>query len=120
VKLKRTEKTTAVSARRVLRREVDWTSRYTLEATRDLTWRECRVLDVSRGGAGILLSGVTVDEITGRRIVLEVEIAPALLRVRGDVRHATQLDEGVHVGIRFDNLTVLERDLLDALLDRAR
>lgn len=119
MKIKRTAKTPHVQARRVLRREVDWTSRYMLEATRDQSWHGCRVLDVSRGGAGVELSGVTVDEVRDHRVVLEFEIAPAVLRVRGAVRHAAVGSEGgVHVGIQFDNLSVLERDLLDSLVER--
>ena len=119
VKIKRNAKPQPVQARRVLRREVDWTSRYMLEGMRNQSWRECRVLDVSRGGAGVQLSDVTVDEIQARRVVLEFEIPPALLRVRGQVRHAGPGREGgVYVGIQFDNLSVLERDMLDSLLER--
>jgi c-di-GMP-binding flagellar brake protein YcgR len=122
VKIKRNDRTAPARARarRVLRREVDWNSRYMIEASRDQTWSECRVLDVSRGGAGLMVSGVTADQIDGRRLVVELEIPPAVLRVRGEVRHAgTNADGDVHVGIRFDNLTALEQDLLESLLDHS-
>jgi PilZ domain len=119
MKIRRNAQTQHVQARRVLRREVDWVTRYMLEGNRDQAWRECRVLDVSRGGAGVELSDTTLDEARAHRVVLEFEIPPAVLRLRGEVRHAGPGSDGsVHVGLEFASLTALERDMLDSLLER--
>ena len=119
MKIKRNAPAQQVQARRVLRREVDWVTRYMFEGSREQVWRECRVLDVSRGGAGVELSGTTVDEARVRRVVLEFELPPAVLRLRGEVRHASPCDDGsVFAGLQFGNLTALEHDMLDSLLER--
>jgi hypothetical protein len=113
--------TGVVSARRVLRREVDLPSRYSVEGNRVSSWHECHVVDISRGGAGIFEQEGTAAELTGVRIVLELAIEPALLRVRGQVRHARPTDGGgVQFGVQFDALTALEADLLDAMVNHAR
>jgi len=119
MKIKRTAPAEQVQARRVLRREVDWATRYMYEGSREQVWRECRVLDVSRGGAGVELTGTTVEEARVRRVVLEFELPPAVLRLRGEVRHATPCsDGGVFVGLQFGNLNALEHHMLDSLLER--
>ena len=119
MKIRRNAQTQHVQARRVLRREVDWVTRYMLEDNRDQAWRECRVLDVSRGGAGVELADTTLDEARAHRVVLEFEIPPAVLRLRGEVRHAGPGSGGsVHVGLEFASLTALERDMLNSLLER--
>ncbi len=89
------------------------------EGARDQDWRTCRVLDISRGGAGVELCNTTVDEARTHRVVLEFELAPAVFRLRGEVRHASQGDDGtVHAGLQFTSLTALERHMFDSLLDR--
>jgi hypothetical protein len=119
MKIKRNAPARQVQARRVLRREVDWVTRYMFEGSREQEWRECRVLDVSRGGAGVELSGTTAEEARVRRVVLEFELPPAVLRLRGEVRHASPCsDDGVFVGLQFASLTALERHMLDSLLER--
>jgi hypothetical protein len=106
-------------ARRVLRREVDWATRYMLEGSRDQQWREARVLDISRGGAGVELFGTTADQTRDHRVVLEFDLPPAMLRLYGEVRHLSPSDGGgVYVGLQFAGLSVLERDMLDSLLER--
>ncbi len=106
-------------SRRVLRREVEWPTKFQVEGERDLSWRECTVIDVSRGGAGVVLYETTAEEIQHRRLIVEVTVPPATLRLRGDVRHATSTDDGgLRVGIAFGSLSALERDMLDSLIDR--
>ena len=119
MKLKRNAPAPEMRARRVLRREVDWTTRYMFEGAGDHDWRACRVLDISRGGAGVELFDTTVDEARKHRVVLEFELAPAVFRLRGEVRHASLSDEGaVHAGLQFATLTALERYMFDSLLER--
>ena len=106
-------------SRRVLRREVEWRTKFQVEGERDLSWRECTVIDVSRGGAGVVLYETTPEQIRHRRLIVEVAVPKATLRLRGDVRHAAVTDDGgLHVGIAFGALSALERDMLDSLIDR--
>ena len=106
-------------SRRVLRREVEWPTKFQVEGERNLSWRECTVIDVSRGGAGLVLYDITPEEIKHRRLVIEVAVPPATLRLRGDVRHSSAIDDGaLRVGIAFGALSALERDMLDSLIDR--
>jgi hypothetical protein len=119
MRLKRNAPAADVRARRVLRREVDWQTRYMFEGAGDQEWRTCRVLDISRGGAGVELFATTVDEARTHRVVLEFELAPAVFRLRGEVRHASLSDAGtVHVGLQFASLTAIERYMFDTLLER--
>jgi hypothetical protein len=105
--------------RRVLRREVDWATRYKLEGSRDQEWRAARVMDISRGGAGVELFDTTAEQTRAHRVVLEFDLPPAMLRLYGDVRHLSPSDGGgVYVGLEFSGLSVLERDMLDSLLER--
>jgi hypothetical protein len=119
VKFKRNVQTTNRQARGVLRREVEWTTRYILEGSRNQNWHEARVRDISRGGAGVELFDTTPDEVRTHRVLLEIDIPPAVLRLHGEVRHLNPGTEGgVHVGLQFGGLSVLERDMLDTLLER--
>jgi hypothetical protein len=117
VRIKRNTTTPREQVQRVEGREVDWLTRYRFEGGRDLSWRECRVRDVSREGAGVELPDTTVDEVSKRSVVLELEVPPACLRLRGDVRDARLgADGGVYVGVQFASLMPVERYLLDSLL----
>lgn len=118
-RLKRASSGSTRGARRVLRREVDWPTRYTLEGGRSGGWRDCRVRDVSRDGAGVELFDITPEEARGHRVIVEVELPPAVFRLVGEVRHVSAgIHGGVHVGLRFASLSAVERDMLDSLLGR--
>jgi hypothetical protein len=118
-KLKRTRETPVRRARRVLRWEVDWATRYLLEGSRNHTWRGCRIRDLSREGAGVELFETTAEEIGGHRVVLEAEVPPAVYRLVGDVRHMSDgIQGGLHVGLRFSSLSAVERAMLDSLLGK--
>lgn len=118
-KLKRSNETPMRRARRVLRWEVDWATRYLLEGSRDHTWRECRIRDLSREGAGVELFETTAEEVGGHRVVLEADVPPAVYRLVGEVRHMSEgIQGGLHVGLRFASLSAVERAMLDSLLGR--
>jgi hypothetical protein len=52
-------------------------------------------------------------------VVIEFEVPPAVLRLRGAVRHVGPGSKGgVRVGLEFAELSVFERDMLDSLLQR--
>ena len=118
-KLKRSSEGPIRRGRRVLRWEVDWATRYLLEGSRDHTWRECRIRDLSREGAGVELFETTAEEVGGHRVVLEADVPPAVYRLVGEVRHMSDgIQGGVHVGLRFASLSAVERAMLDSLLGR--
>jgi hypothetical protein len=104
-------------ARATLRRAFGEPARYMLENSRSQSWRRCRIVDISREGAGLELFDTTTEEAQAHRVVLELAIPPAVLRLRGDVRHARPgVNGGVHVGVHFTSLAALEKDLLDSLV----
>ena len=118
MKIKRNAVSPRPQARRALRRELEWTARYLLEGSRDAGWRECRILDISREGAGVELFNATSEEARTHRVVLEIEITPAVLRLAGEVRHVRPgSNGGLHVGLHFTGLSVLEHDLLGSILE---
>jgi c-di-GMP-binding flagellar brake protein YcgR len=116
---KRNKKTARVQERRqVERNDAEWTTQYTLEGLREHGWRECRVLDVSRDGIGLQLHEVTPDQLSTYRVIIAVDVPRASLRLRGDVRHLEEVDNGeVRVGVEFSALSAFERDLFDAFLE---
>ena len=118
MKIKRNAAPPRRQARRALRRELEWTAQYLLEGSRDAGWRECRILDISREGAGVELFGATSEEARTHRVVLELEITRAVLRLAGEVRHVRPgVNGGLHVGLHFTGLSVLEQDLLGSILE---
>jgi hypothetical protein len=118
MKIKRNAASPRRKARQALRREVEWTARYLLEGSRDAGWRECQILDISREGAGVELFNTTSEEARTHRVMLEVEISPALLRLTGEVRYVRPgMNAGQHVGLHFTGLSVLEQDLLGSILE---
>jgi hypothetical protein len=115
---KRKNKASQVESRQVPRHEVDWTTQYTLEGARGHGWRECRVVDVSTVGVGLLLSGITVAELSGCRVIVAVDVPRASLRLRGDVRQLDTIEDGrVRVGVDFAAMSVFEREMFDTFLE---
>jgi c-di-GMP-binding flagellar brake protein YcgR len=108
----------AEERRQAERISTEWTTQYTLEGARDHGWRDCRVLDVSRGGIGLQLSDVTPSQLAAYRLIVAVDVPRASLRLRGDVRHLEEVEDGgVRVGVEFGALSVFERDLFDAFVE---
>ena len=99
---------TGENRRRTTRHEAGWTARYRA-GSRDI-WYQCRALDVSETGAGLLLFGAPVP--IGGPFVLEVPVEDAT--VQGIVLHATVKnvvtapDGTDRVGVEFAPLTLLE------------
>jgi hypothetical protein len=111
-------KASRAESRQVQRHEIDWTTQYTLEGVRGHGWRECRVVNVSHEGIGLLLSATTVAELSGNRVIVAVDVPRASLRLRGDVRHSDRVEDGrVRVGVDFAAMSVFERDMFDSFLE---
>ena len=95
---RRGERAAGARTDRQVDRESDWVTQYTLEGARQHDWRECRVLDVSRTGIGLQLAETTtLDELSAYRVVVAVEVPRASLRLRGDVRHLEEIEDGACV-----------------------
>jgi PilZ domain len=96
--------------RRLLPRQfADWRGRYLIEGDQDQRWRECRVVDISSGGAGLELVDTTVGEVEGHRIALGLQLI-------GTVRHTETMGSGrVRVGTEFVAQSDEERAFMAAL-----
>ncbi|HVC69538.1 MAG TPA: PilZ domain-containing protein [Acidimicrobiales bacterium] len=92
------------------RKFIGWQGKYMIEDDPDAGWRDCRVIDVSKFGAGLELTDASADETLGRNIILADNL-------RGEVRHSVAAkSEGVRVGIEFVDLTEAEQTYLSSLV----
>jgi hypothetical protein len=91
--------------------------RFMVEEFPEAGWSECRVIDLSLGGAALGLFGVAPR--VGSRVRLDFWLSGDATGVllRGVVRNASAAPENVtRVGVAFTELTGLEHDVLAALL----
>jgi hypothetical protein len=105
--------------RRLPRQPADWPGRYHFEDVPDLLENTCRVVDISRVGAGIEVLGDTPLDPIGRRLIVDVE-GPSngsiWIHMEGIVRNASIRPSGrVRIGMEFVGLSEVERAILDAL-----
>lgn len=112
-------------ARQTPRAAVRWSGRYRLDSEPDYGWRACTVLDVSRGGAGLeLLDAVhkPAETLLTCRLTMEIELYEGDEPVfgwftRGSVVNVTSgSGPGLRVGVKFEDMTELEQDVLDAVV----
>jgi hypothetical protein len=95
-----------IQLRRLVPRQfTDWPGRYLLEGAPPTDWRDCRVTDVSMAGAGLLLSGATVEEAEDRGLLLAVELQAV-------VRHVGEAMDGLRAGVQFAHLSDAEKQYL--------
>jgi hypothetical protein len=98
--------------RRLLPRQfADWRAKCMFAEDADKQWHECRVVDVSTAGAGILLPAMTPEDVVGTGVLLAVHLSGELRNV-GPGRNG-----GLRVGIQFADLTEEERKYLDSLAE---
>lgn len=100
------------------RRPVDWPAHYRQPHT--VSWRPCRLIDISESGAAIEAFELRSDERLTGTIELELR-APAqlgeMMRLHGLVRYSTRSAEGrTRAGIELEPSSVLDGDLLEALV----
>ena len=103
-------------ARRVI---MNWPARYMVLA--EQCWIECRVIDLSLGGAALDVP-VPADEPQGP-LVLElqdVDGRPLGLQLRAEVSNWEGRDGRLRVGIVFIGMTALERYKLAGTLSQQR
>jgi hypothetical protein len=104
--------------RRSIRQPQGWVARYLVDDRED--WYQCRVVDVSLGGAALELFGPAPLQDGG----MLVELQPAGeyrigLQLHGQMRDLTDGgDRGIRVGIDWAVLSNTEREQLALLLAR--
>lgn len=95
--------------RLIPRQYVGWQGKYVIGGDLEQHWRECRFVDISSAGAGLELSGSTVAELEGQRIVVAIQL-------KGEIRHSREIEHGrIGVGIEFVELTEAEKAYLTSL-----
>jgi hypothetical protein len=99
--------------RRLLPRQpTDWRGRYLIEDDPDERWHDCRVLDVSTGGAGLELCDTAFEHVEGHQLML-------VIYLRGEIKHSRPArEEGrLRVGTEFAGLSEEYRSYLSSLVD---
>jgi hypothetical protein len=84
-----------------------------------LGWFECRVVDVSRTGAGLVLNGPW-PESDGWDLIVHLRVSGEVLgfQLRGHVRNQSHCAGCLRVAVEFADMTPAERDLLELALER--
>ena len=104
--------------RRVPRRMTSWVGYCHIHGEPVEQRRECRVVDISEFGVGIVLHHPQGAELIGRRVAVETPTFGASVNVQldGEVRNAVPMGDGsVRLGIEFASLTALEQSVFKAL-----
>jgi hypothetical protein len=104
--------------RRVPRRLASWVGYCHVDGEPVEQRRECRVLDISEFGVGILFHHPQGSELIGRHVSVETPTFGTSVNVQldGTVRKAVLKDDGsVRLGIEFARLTELETSVFKAL-----
>ena len=92
--------------RRVPRQLAGWSGTCVMEGEPDAERRDCRVIDISMLGLGLILQHPSPSSLVGGRVSVEVSAVDDRVNIRleGIVRHATVTPGGaVRVGVEFDN-----------------
>ena len=111
--------------RRTARQPAGWTARYTVVSSAADWWYDCEVIDVSHAGAALELLGPTPLPDAILRVELhhaghsefDVQLYGQL---SGQTRHIGPgtTTNGIRVGIEWQALSFLERDLLTMMMER--
>ena len=92
--------------RRVPRQLAGWAGICVIESDPDAEGRECRVIDISMLGLGLVFVHPSPSELVGERISVEVSAVEDRVNIRleGIARYATVTSGGrVRVGVEFDD-----------------
>jgi hypothetical protein len=120
---------TAEERRRVSRQDADWIGKWRLADHPDPTSFECKILDISKFGAGIEISELSPVDLIGQKITITAQPLPGgsvSVRFVGVVRHVRRKVENTgfrggaqgrlsRLGIEFVGLSNEELATLDAL-----
>jgi hypothetical protein len=97
--------------RRVPRQLAGWSGTYVMDGEPDSEQRDCKVVDISMLGLGLMFEDPSPFNLIGRRISVEVTAVDDRVNIRleGVVRNATVTSGGtVRVGVEFDDETDTE------------
>ena len=84
--------------RRIPRLPAEWFGTYRYDTDQPDAERRCRVLDISAAGAGLQLLDTSIEEATGRLIIVSLDL-------QGDLRNAMPWVDGtVRVGVEFPDV----------------
>jgi len=98
--------------RRLLPRQVvDWSGSYSIQDEPEEHWGECRVIDISSGGAGLELAEPLTGIEVGKNIIVAVRLRAEVKDCR--IRRADHL----RVGIQFMDVSERENAYLASLVD---
>lgn len=92
--------------RRVPRQLAGWSGTCVMDGEPDSERRECRVVDISMLGLGLILQHPSPSTLVGGRVSVEVSAVDDRVNIRleGIVRHAAATSGGaVRVGVEFDD-----------------
>jgi hypothetical protein len=98
--------------RRLLPRQVvDWAGAYCVEEDPGSIWGDCRIIDISSGGAGLEIPFPHREAQVGETVLLTIQL-------RGEIRDARMRGENrLRVGIEFTDVSERERAYLESLAD---
>ena len=105
------ESTITPLRRRVPRQQAGWSGTCLMEGEPDSARRDCRVVDISMLGLGLILQHPSPSSLVGGRVSIEVSAVDDRVNIRleGVVRYATVTTGGaVRVGVEFDEDTDTE------------
>jgi c-di-GMP-binding flagellar brake protein YcgR len=106
----------APDRRNSMRVPAGWQGRYTLQ-DRPGDRYECRVVDISLGGAGLELFGPAPLEHAGIQVEFRSETLPEGLHLPALARHMEpSTSTGARVGVEWHDLTRAQTTMLHALL----
>ena len=113
------ERCLLMESRRAPRQAAGWIGWCSFPDISDDEQTECRVVDISQLGLGIVLCGSShVSDFVGRSIAVETPIVgmAANIRLEGEVKNAAVGRDGsVRLGIEFLGQTGLEQSIVKAL-----
>jgi hypothetical protein len=92
--------------RRVPRQLAGWSGTCLLDGEPEYDRRECRVVDISMLGLGLIFQHPSPSTLVGRRIAVEVSAVDDRVNIRleGIVKYATATSGGaVRIGVEFDD-----------------
>ena len=109
-----------VQRRKAPRRSAGWHGSYTLPRHPELASGQCRVLDVSKSGAGLELYGPWPRQQHDHELLVRLREDEDPIELRATVRNWDMTKFGfVRVGVEFTSLRAEEADFLASLTEPA-
>jgi len=104
--------------RRIHRQPIGWAASYQMADEVALSWRDCRVVDISMLGMGITLARCESSDLVGRLISVNLPGAASSVNVRleGEIKSAVPtINRRLRIGIEFTELSEAEQAITAVL-----